>query len=66
MDVIPGYEQDLLAVSVSGDVMLLSGLLLLGGDFWDKLKALFIHEAKAQLPNAKPFTDHRGAEWKNG
>jgi ABC-type multidrug transport system fused ATPase/permease subunit len=66
LDVIPRYEENLLAVSVSGDVMLLSGLLLLGGDFWDKLKALFIHEAKAQLPNGKPFTDRRAAEWKNG
>ena len=25
-------------------------LVLLGGEFWDKLRALFVYDAKAQLP----------------
>lgn len=29
---------------------LLGGLFILGGDFWDKARALFIHQAKALLP----------------
>jgi hypothetical protein len=26
---------------------------ILGGDFWDKFRALFIYEAKAQIPKRK-------------
>jgi hypothetical protein len=33
-------------------VWLLS-LFVLGGDFWDKLRALFIHGAKATLPQRR-------------
>lgn len=32
------------------DVLLLASILVLGGDFWDKIRALFIREAKAQFP----------------
>ena len=27
------------------------GLVLLGGEFWDKLRALFLYDAKAHLPS---------------
>jgi hypothetical protein len=37
--------------ALAGDLLLLTGLVLLGGDFWDKLRALFIHGAKATFPN---------------
>lgn len=33
-----------------GDVLLLVSLLVLGGDFWDKLRALFVREAKVVFP----------------
>ena len=46
---IPGYATHRLAVSLSGDVILISSLFLLGGDFWDKVRSLFIHKAKANL-----------------
>jgi hypothetical protein len=26
---------------------------VLGGDFWDKLRALFVHGAKAQIPDRR-------------
>jgi hypothetical protein len=35
---------------VAGDVMFLGSFLVLGGDFWDKLRALFVHGARAVLP----------------
>ena len=46
---IPGYASHRLAVNLSGDVMLISSLFVLGGDFWDKVRSLFIHKAKAVL-----------------
>ena len=46
---IPGYETHHLAVNVMGDVLLFSSLFVLGGDFWDKLRGLFIHKAKIKI-----------------
>jgi hypothetical protein len=37
--------------SLAIDVLLLASILVLGGDFWDKIRALFIREAKAQFPS---------------
>lgn len=36
--------------SLAIDMLLLASILVLGGDFWDKIRALFIREAKAQFP----------------
>lgn len=33
-----------------GDLLLFASLFILGGDFWDKLRALFIREAKVVFP----------------
>jgi hypothetical protein len=33
-----------------GDLMFVASFFVLGGDFWDKLRALFIQGAKAQFP----------------
>jgi hypothetical protein len=46
---IPGYESQRVAVSIIGDVILVASIFALGGDFWDKIRALFIHNAKAQF-----------------
>lgn len=40
-----GFLQEL-----SLEVLLLIGLFMLGGDFWDKLRALFKHHAKVEIP----------------
>ena len=37
--------------SIAIDVLLLASILVLGGDFWDKIRALFIREAKVQFPS---------------
>lgn len=36
-------------VSLISDVMFVGGLFGRGGDFWDKLRAPFIHSAKVQV-----------------
>ena len=36
--------------SLSIDLLLLSSILVLGGDFWDKIRALFVRDAKAVFP----------------
>ena len=45
-DLIPGYLGNEFTYGIIGDLLLLVSLFVLGGDFWDKLRALFIHEAK--------------------
>jgi hypothetical protein len=34
---------------VTADVIFLASLFVLGGDFWDKLRALFVYSAKARF-----------------
>ena len=46
-DLIPGYPGNEFTYAVVGDLLLLASLFVLGGDFWDKLRGLFIHGAKA-------------------
>lgn len=36
--------------NIGGDLMLVASLFVLGGDFWDKIRALFIHKATAHIP----------------
>jgi hypothetical protein len=36
--------------SLSADLLLLVSIFVLGGDFWDKIRALFFREAKAHFP----------------
>jgi hypothetical protein len=46
---IPSYESQRFAVNLAGDLLLLTSLFVLGGDFWEKLRALFIYEAKVRF-----------------
>lgn len=48
---IPGVADHRVIYAVAGDVLLLLGLVLLGGNFWDKLRALFVHEAVVVMPD---------------
>jgi hypothetical protein len=36
-------------IIVASDLLFLASLFVLGGDFWDKLRALFIYKAKARF-----------------
>ena len=49
-DLIPGYFDNEVTYGIIGDLLLLVSLFVLGGDFWDKLRALFSHGAKAVFP----------------
>ncbi|MGD8290941.1 MAG: transporter suffix domain-containing protein [Desulfobacterales bacterium] len=46
---IPGYEAHRLVVSLIGDLIFVASLFVLGGDFWDKIRALFSYRAKAHF-----------------
>jgi hypothetical protein len=45
-DHIPLFSENQLAYAIGGDLLLLASLFVLGGDFWDKIRALFIHSDK--------------------
>ena len=45
---LPFVQYNLLWFVISGDVLLLCSLFVLGGDFWDKLRGLFFRSAKIQ------------------
>ena len=47
---IPGYLKHPKAFGIAGDLLLLAGLFVLGGEFWEKVRALFLHGAKVQMP----------------
>jgi hypothetical protein len=49
-DMVPGYAGNEFTYAVLGDVLLLASLFVLGGDFWDKVRALFLRRAKAAFP----------------
>jgi len=49
-NIIPSYEQNRFLINVVGDIILLASLFVLGGDFWDKLRSLFIYGAKVIFP----------------
>ena len=47
---IPSYEENRYLIGAVGDVVLVTSLFVLGGDFWDKLRSLFIYGAKVIFP----------------
>ena len=49
-EVVPGLAKDQLIVAISGDVALIAGLCLMGGEAWEKLRSLFIYNAQVTLP----------------
>ncbi len=51
---IPGYEAQRFVVSLIGDVMFVASLFVLGGDFWDKIRALFVYDARVRISDCKP------------
>lgn len=49
-DLIPGYEENRLVVNLVADSLFVASFFVLGGEFWEKFRALFIYEAKAHIP----------------
>ncbi len=52
--------QNRVVYALCGDVLLLASFFVLGGDFWDKIRALFVHTAKAHFPQT-PHAEERQA-----
>jgi hypothetical protein len=48
---LPGYDPRKLIWAVTGDAVFVVSLFVLGGEFWDKLRALFVHGARVVFPS---------------
>lgn len=46
---LPIFDEYRIEFAIIGDLLLLCSLFVLGGEFWDKLRALFIYRAKVSL-----------------
>jgi hypothetical protein len=55
---IPYFEQKPVSFAIGGDLLFVASLLVLGGNFWDKLRSLFVYDAVAHFPTKE--TDARG------
>ncbi len=52
-EAIPGFTQNPLPYALGGDLLLLTSLFVLGGgDFWDKIRSSFIHNAAVRFEQA--------------
>lgn len=43
---LPGYDSYRIVYNICGDILFISSFFVLGGEFWDKLQALFFHAEK--------------------
>lgn len=50
---LPAYEENRIVIAAGGDVLLLTSLVVLGGDFWDKVRALFVQRSTVRFPRGK-------------
>lgn len=50
-DVMPELIQHQLVIAISGDVTLILGFCLMGGQSWDKMRALFVYNAEIVFPS---------------
>jgi hypothetical protein len=50
---LPDNSSSRLYVNIGADLCFFTSLFVLGGDFWDKLKALFIFDAKTLFPPSR-------------
>lgn len=49
---IPGFTEHPIVFALLGDTIFFASLIVLGGDFWDKIRSLFVHGARARFPEA--------------
>ena len=48
---LPGFDTHPMWWHVGGDVVFVASFFVLGGEFWDKLRALFVHGARPVFPS---------------
>ncbi len=46
---VPDLLSYQLPCAIGGDILILASFVVLGGDFWDKIRSLFIHNAEAHF-----------------
>lgn len=54
---LPDHSPQRLYLNLAADFIFLASLFVLGGDFWDKLRALFVYDARVEFgpqPPKKP------------
>ena len=50
---LPDASPFRLYINIASDTLFVVSLFVLGGDFWDKLRALFIYDARASFPDVQ-------------
>jgi hypothetical protein len=50
VELTPSFTHNQLPYALGGDILFLTSLFVLGGDFWDKVRALFVHDAEIRFP----------------
>ena len=48
-DYIPFYKTNKYIISIAGDLMLIFSFFILGGNFWDKLRSLYVYRSRTIL-----------------
>ena len=51
-ELIPGYSEIRISMNLAADFLFLITLFVLGGDFWEKLRALTLYDARANIPES--------------
>lgn len=51
VDLNPWLQNNRMIFNVTGDILFVTSLYILGGNFWDKLRAIFQYDAKVQFPD---------------
>ena len=46
---IPGYDEYRISMNLTADFLFVITLIILGEEFWEKLRALFVYDAKASI-----------------
>ncbi|RDH81863.1 MAG: hypothetical protein DIZ78_15535 [endosymbiont of Escarpia spicata] len=52
-DLIMWYAENRITMNIIADFLFIVTLFVLGGEFWEKLRALFIYDAKANIPKTQ-------------
>lgn len=50
LDWLPGFPEYRIPIALSLDFIFVCSFFVLGGDFWDKVRSLFVYRAKASFP----------------
>ena len=48
-ELIPAFTRTPFRYALGGDLLLLASLFVLGGNFWDKLRSLFVYDAEVRF-----------------